>query len=76
MTDEVIEAVTVQGDDLSVSLIVWRRFRRPMPGLVERIYALNRELAESGPYLTPGATFLMPVPIPRGEATLPAIRLW
>ncbi|NKX42556.1 hypothetical protein HGG71_13965 [Rhodobacteraceae bacterium R_SAG2] len=33
--DQVIETVTVEGDGLTVSVIVWRRFKRPMPGLVE-----------------------------------------
>lgn len=76
MTDTAIERVTVQGDGLTVPLIVWRRFRRPMPGLVEAIYARNRELAESGPYLPVGLTFEMPVPVSRDPARLDPIRLW
>lgn len=75
MTEQ-LETVTVQGDLLTVPLIVWRRFRRPMPGLVERIYDMNRELAESGPYLPVGKTFVMPVPIPREQVRLEPIRLW
>lgn len=75
MTD-VIETVTVAGDNLTVPLIVWRRFRRPMPGLVEAIYDLNPELAESGPYLPIGLTFSLPVPIPREKTRLDPIRLW
>ena len=33
--NQVIEPITVAGDFISVSLVVWRRFKRPMPGLVE-----------------------------------------
>lgn len=73
---EVIEEVRVEGDYLTVPLIVWRRFQRPMPGLVERIYDMNRELAEGGPFLPVGTVFLMPVPIPRPAERLAPISLW
>jgi phage tail protein X len=80
MNDELIESVTVAGDLLTVPLIVFRRFRRPVVGLVERIYEMNVGLADLGPYLPPGTTFLMPVS-DAGQAnpapvTLDPIRLW
>lgn len=71
-----IERVKVEGDGLTVSLIVWRRFRRPMPGLVEAIYAANPGLAGHGPVLPLGAAFDMPVPPPPDRTVRPAIRLW
>lgn len=71
-----VETITAKGDFLTVPLIVWRRFRRPMPGLVEAIFAMNRELSEAGPYLPIGTTFKMPIPIPREKARLDPIRLW
>jgi phage tail protein X len=74
--EPIIESVTASGDELTVSLIVWRRFHRPMPGLVEAIYDLNPGLAEHGQYLPVGTTFDMPIPIPRDETVLPPIRLW
>lgn len=73
---EQVERITVEGDLLTVPLIVWRRFRRPMPGLVERIYNMNRELAEAGPYLPVGTVFDMPIPIPREQRRDDPIRLW
>lgn len=76
MTTEIIERVTVEGDYLTVPLIVWRRFHRPMPGLVEAIYMRNRELAESGPFLPVGTSFDMPIPIPRPQERLDPISLW
>ena len=74
--DQVIETVTVEGDELTVSVIVWRRFKRPMPGLVEAIYDLNPGLADLGPILPVGTSFNMPIPIPREQQVLDPIRLW
>ena len=74
--EQVSESVTVAGDELTVSLIVWRRFHRPMPGLVEEIYNLNPGLGEHGQYLPIGTTFDMPIPIPRDQTVLDPIRLW
>jgi len=58
----VVETVTVEGELLTVSLIVWRRFKRPMPGLVEAIHDLNPGLANLGNYLPVGTVLAMPVP--------------
>lgn len=74
--EQVIEPVTVKGDGLTVSTIVWRRFKRPMPGLVEQIYDLNPGLADHGQVLPVGVTFNMPIPIPREKQVLAPIRLW
>ena len=74
--EQVIEPVTVKGDGLTVSTIVWRRFKRPMPGLVEQIYDLNPGLADHGQVLPVGVTFNMPIPIPREKQVLDPIRLW
>lgn len=78
---EVIEKVTVEGDLVSIPLIVFRRFRRPVSGLVERIYGMNPGLADLGPYPPTGTVFLMPVTDEAGgEAgateTLKPITLW
>lgn len=72
----VTETVTVAGDDLTVALIVWRRFHRPMPSLVEEIYDINPGLADHGQTLPVGITFEMPIPIPREQQFLDPIRLW
>lgn len=72
----IIEPVTVEGEFITVSLIVWRRFKRPMPGLLEQILDLNPGLAAFGPWLPVGTTFDMPVPTPREPALLAPISLW
>lgn len=73
---EVIERVTVEGAFLTVSLIVWRRFKRPMPGLVEAVHDINPGLADLGVFLPVGTVFDMPIPTPREPVILDPIRLW
>jgi phage tail protein X len=70
------ERITVMGEDLTVSLIVWRRFKRPMPGLVEQTFDYNQGLADLGHYLPLGTTFLLPIPVPRPTTILDPIKLW
>lgn len=72
----IVEPVTVEGEFITVSLVVWRRFKRPMPGLLEQILDLNPGLAALGPYLPVGTRFDMPVPTPREPALLAPISLW
>jgi len=74
--EQVIETIKVEGDGLTVSLLVWRRFRRSMPGLVDQIYDMNVGLADLGPVLPVGTTFDIPIPIPREQQVLEPIRLW
>lgn len=73
---EITETYTVEGDHVSVSLMVWRRFKRPMPGLVEKIFDTNPGLADLGHYLPVGTVVTMPIPIPREPELLEPIRLW
>jgi len=72
----VVETVTVEGELLTVSLIVWRGFKRPMPGLVEAIHDINAGLADLGAWLPVGTIFAMPIPTPREPVLLDPIRLW
>ncbi|MDP1642708.1 MAG: tail protein X [Phenylobacterium sp.] len=55
------ESITIETDQLTVDHLVWRRYRRKIPGLVEEVLALNPGLAGQGPYLRRGATVLLPV---------------
>lgn len=72
----VTERVTVEGEFVTVSLIVWRRFKHPMPGLVAEVLDLNPGLADLGPYLPVGTRFDMPVPTPREPTILEPVKLW
>lgn len=72
-----VERITVNGIGLTLSKIVWRRFRRPTPGVVEATLAANPGLADLGPILPLGTAFDLVIP---AEATAkdarPVIRLW
>lgn len=75
---ETFETVTVVGENLTVSLLLWRRFKRPTPGLTERLYAVNPRLASFGPFLPVGTVLRIPVPAPvnRGTELATPVRLW
>lgn len=73
---ETIETVVVMGDAVTASLLVWRRFRKPMPGLVERIYEINPNLASSGVFLPLGASVKIPIPPVQIALEVTPVRLW
>lgn len=67
---------TVQSEGLTLSLVVWRLFRRKPDGYVERVLDLNPGLADLGPYLPVGTVIVFPLD---DVATAPArqvVRLW
>lgn len=71
------EAVRVETDQLTVDLLVWRRYRRPIPGLVEQVLALNPGLAQHGPYIPRGTTVVFPIiEQPDLSPTSEVIALW
>jgi phage tail protein X len=72
----IIERVTVEGEEITLSLLVWRRFRRPVPGLIEQILDRNVGLADLGAELPPGTVLDLLVPAPRQPQLLDPIRLW
>ena len=73
---QTIETITIQGEAITASLLVWRRFKRPMLGLVERVYALNPRLALMGAVLPVGTVLRLPVPVTRTEPDITPVRLW
>lgn len=74
---ETIEPITVETEGVTVSLLVWRRFRRPMPGLVERILDTNPGLAALGDFIPPGTVVNIPVPAAQKQVSdITPVRLW
>ncbi len=67
------ETLTVTTERTPLDLLLFRRFRREVPGLVEAVLALNPGLAARGPYLPLGAQILVEIPAPASEATPPAL---
>ena len=73
---ETIETVTIEGEAITASLLIWRRFKRPMPGLVERLYELNPRLTLVGPFLPLGTVVRLPIPAAKLEPEITPVRLW
>jgi P2-like prophage tail protein X len=74
--NDTYERIVIEGEGLTLSLLVWRRFRRPMPGLVERVLDENRHLADLGPILPLGTEVLMPIPASRPVNVVAPVTLW
>jgi len=74
-----LETVTIKGDGITLDLLVWRRYRRRIPGFVERILGMeaNHGIAALGPILPVGTIVTMPI---ISSEALPArrktIKLW
>ena len=73
---ETIEPITISGEGITVSLLLWRRFGQPIAGLVERVYDVNPGLGALGPILPVGTIVRVPVPAPRKSADVTPVRLW
>ena len=72
------ETHVVRSEGMSVDLVLWQRFRRPMPGLFERLIDLpqNQHLEHSGFTILPIGTTVT-IPIEEQPATqAPVISLW
>jgi len=72
---DAFETITVRSEGFTLSRIIWRRFRRPMEGLVEQTLDANPGLADLGPILPVGTTFRLPVPQARPKPVV-VTRLW
>jgi phage tail protein X len=72
------DTVIVSAEGLTLDLLVWRRFRRRTPGLVEQAFDLNPGLAARGELLPLGAAVRLPAaPSPTAATpTTDVIRLW
>ena len=78
MTEFVVERIRVVAEYSTLALMIWRRFQRPMPGLVEDTLARNPGLADLGAHLPVGTEFDLKIDTPRKDVaeTQEAIRLW
>lgn len=55
------QSITVESDGFTVDMLIWRRYRRPMPGLLEQTLDINPGLAGLGPILPVGTVVLLPI---------------
>lgn len=72
------ETYTVQTEGLTVPILIWRRFRKPMIGMAERVYLLNPGLAELGVNIPVGTKVAIPIDSPEESQVpvLPVVQLW
>ena len=68
--------IKVAGEDISVDLLIWRKYKRPMPGLLEQVLDINPGLAALGPILPIGTVVKFPNVKPPTVTELAVVRLW
>ena len=64
MPIESYDLITVQGDNITVDLLVWRRYRTFAPNIVEFLLDVNPHLAKihvNGPFLPVGTQVRIPL---------------
>jgi len=73
-----IDILTVTAEQTTVDLLLWRRFRREIPGLVEDTLRRNPGLARIGVFLPVGMTIAVqtPAPAPRGRTAVQLVSLY
>lgn len=58
------ELIEVAGENITADLLVWRRYRRPAPGIVEIMVDANPQISyvhRYTPFLPPGLFVRMPI---------------
>ncbi len=75
MTNEMLE---VTAERTTLDLLLWRRFRREVPGLVEETLRRNPGLARLGSMLPVGLSVkvAIPNPEPKGRRAAPVVTLY
>ena len=76
MSDDEFETVEVSGDGMMLDAILWQRFRRPTPALLEKVLDINPGLAALGPMLPHGTVINIPVQRQAKAPTLAPVSLW
>lgn len=78
MADFVIERIRISSEFTTLPMIIWRRFNRPMPGLMEDTLDRNPGLADLPHHLPVGTEFDLKIETKTQAQpeTLEAIRLW
>jgi phage tail protein X len=73
-----IETLTVVAEQTPLDLLLWRRYRREVPGLVEDTLRRNPGLAKIGVFLPVGMTIEVqtPMPEPRGRKAVQVVSLY
>lgn len=74
---QLYEDVTIKGQGITLSQLVWRQEKAPSAGRVEEILAANRHLADAGFILPVGTVVRIPAKAAEVEnQPLAPIQLW
>ncbi|UYO50346.1 tail protein X [Rhodopseudomonas palustris] len=68
--------ITVDKAYTTVPGLIWRQYRRRMPGLAEQLLALNPGLAAKSPILPIGTVVKMPLVSIDKPQIINVVRLW
>lgn len=70
------ETLVVKTERTTLDLLLFRRFKREAPGLVEAVLAANPGLAAMGPYLPVGTSVVVTPPEPETAPARPLVSLY
>ena len=77
MAEPTLETYVVRDERLTIARLIWRRFRRPMPGMAERVLTMNPGLAAMRPFLAVGTSVRIPIDPPTAKGPeRPVVQLW
>lgn len=68
--------IRVDGEGITVSLLVWRFLKRKPAGYVEQVMELNSSIAGQSIFLPVGSVITMPLLIEEADQAVPVISLW
>ena len=71
-----LETLVVTTERTTLDLLLFRRFKREVAGLVEATLAVNPGLASRGPYLPVGTSVATPAPAPAQTVARPLVSLY
>ena len=70
------ETYVIDGDGLVLDQIIFRRYRRPTPGLVEATFDINPGLSFLGPFIPHGTVIKIPIDTPATPQQVALRKLW
>lgn len=68
--------IRVEGEGITVSLLVWRFLKRKPPGYVEQVMELNPKVAGESIFLPVGSVITMPLLVEEADQGVAVVSLW
>jgi phage tail protein X len=73
----IVDVLYIPNDFTPVDLLLFRKYGREVPGLLEQVYSINPGLAALGPFPPRGTSFNCNPPAPVSTVTTrPLVRLY